>query len=610
VPEAGAEVRRVAESGVPVTEMEMRGETPADPGVQREWIASVWPVRAAAGGDLLGVGTVVFEVTDRRAAERALRTQTDRYETLLEALSEVGEGMVVIEDDRCVYANHAFEQLSGYTFPELTALESLFEIVVPDERSEAERRARLRAEQDLVDTTYTVRIRRRDGGRLTLELAGVPLEIAGPPVRRQLVVVTRDVTARRRAEAERERLLARSALLAEASALFDQTLDEERTLRSVAELCVRDLADTCVVVLGAYPGPARRRVAVARDPERERALAAEAALDGRTGDAVAEVMRSGVPFAGDGRVVVPLSARGRALGALAAGFDALEPDRRDEALALLEDLGRRAALALDNARLYAERSAIATTLQRSLLPPDLPRIPGAQLAARYRASGEGIEIGGDFYDGFATGAGDWALVIGDVCGKGAEAAAITALARYTLRASVLHSRRPSQVLAELNETLLRQGLDYRFCTALFASVTPRPDGCEVVVATGGHPLPLILRADGSVEQAGEPGTLLGIVRDPYISEERVRLGDGDALVLYTDGVVEASPADLALAPERLAELLRSCRGRDPAAIAEEIERRALAVQDGRLRDDVAVVVLRVGGGERFPQPGPGEAQPA
>jgi len=610
VPEAGAEVRRVAESGVPVTEMEVRGETPADPGVQREWIASVWPVRAAAGGDVLGVGTVVFEVTDRRAAERALRTQTDRYETLLAALSEVGEGMVVIEDDRCVYANHAFEQLSGYTFPELTALESLYVIVDPDERSEAERRARLRTEQDLVDTTYTVRIRRRDGSRLTLELAGVPLEIAGPPVRRQLVVVTRDITARRRAEAERERLLARSALLAEASALFDESLDEERTLRSVAELCVRDLADTCVVVLGADAGPARRRIAVARDPERERAPAADAALDGRPGDAVAEVMRSGVPFAGEGRVVVPLSARGRVLGALAAGFDALEPDRRDEALALLEDLGRRAALALDNARLYAERSAIATTLQRSLLPPDLPRIPGAQLAARYRASGEGIELGGDFYDCFATGAGDWALVIGDVCGKGAEAAAITALARYTLRASVLHSRRPSQVLAELNEALLRQGLDYRFCTVLYASVTPRPDGCEVVVATGGHPLPLILRADGSVEQAGEPGTLLGIVREPHISEERVRLGDGDALVLYTDGVVEASRSDLALAPERLAELLRTCRGRDPAAIAEEIERRALAVQDGRLRDDVAVVVLRVGGWERFPQPGPGEAQPA
>ena len=607
LPEVGDDVRRVAETGVPATGVEVRGETPAEPGVQREWVASYWPVRATAGGELLGVGAVVFDVTDRRAAERAVRTQTDRYETLLAALSEVGEGMVVIEDGRCVYANHAFEQLSGYTFPELTALESLYEIVEPEEREEAERRARLRIERDIVDTTYTVAIRRRDGDRVMLELAGVPLEIAGPPVQRQLVVVVRDVTARRRAEAERERLLGRFALLAEASALFDQSLDEERTLRSIAELCVRDLADTCVVVLGSYPGAARRRVAVARDPARERELAAESALHGRTGDPVAEVMRTRRSHAGDDLVVVPLRARGRVLGALAAGFDALDPARREDALALLEDLGRRAALALDNARLYTERSAVSRTLQRSLLPPDLPRIPGVQLAARYRASGDGIELGGDFYDCFATGGDDWALVIGDVCGKGAEAAAITAVARYTLRASVLHSRRPAHVLAELNEALLRQGLDYRFCTVLYASVTPRPDGCEVVLATGGHPLPLIVRASGSVEQAGAPGTLLGIVPDPEISERRVTLGDGDVLVLFTDGVVEASPADMAFDGDRLAELLLACGGRDAGAIAEAVERKALAVQDGRLRDDVAVVVLRA---TPFDLPGPGEAHPA
>jgi PAS domain S-box-containing protein len=610
LPEVGDDVRRVAETGRPSTGVEVRGETPAQPGIEREWVASYWPVRATHDGDLIGVGAVVFDVTDRRAAERALRTQTDRYETLLEALSEVGEGMVVTENGRCVYANHAFEQLSGYTFPELTALESLYELVEPEERAEAQRRARLRTERGVVDTTYTLAMRRRDGGHVMLELAGVPLEIAGPPARSQLVVVVRDVTARRRAETEREQLLARSALLAEASALFDQSLDEERTLRSVAELCVRDLADTCLVVLGSYPGPARRTIAVARDPERERALAAEPVLDGRPGDPVATVLRTGAPHVGDAHVVVPLSARGRALGALSAGFDGLGAGQREDALALLEDLGRRAALALDNARLYAERSAIATTLQRSLLPPELPRIPGAQLAARYRASGDGIEIGGDFYDCFATGGGDWALVIGDVCGKGAEAAAITALARYTLRASVLHSRRPAQVLAELNEALRRQGLDYRFCTVLYASVTPRPDGCDVVLATGGHPLPLVLRADGEVEQAGAPGTLLGIVREPEISEERVSLGNGDTLVLYTDGVVEASPLDDALAPERLADLLRTLEGRDAGAIAEAIEDKALEVQDGRLRDDVAVVVLRVGGQGPFHEPGAGVAQPA
>jgi PAS domain S-box-containing protein len=154
-PEVGEEVRRVAATGTPETEIELRGETPAQPGVQREWVASYWPVRAA-GGELLGVGTVVFEITERRAAERALRTQTDRYETLLTALSEVGEGMVVLEEDRCVYANAAFEQLSGYTFPELAALDSLYELTVPEQREDAARRARLRTEEGLVDRRYTL----------------------------------------------------------------------------------------------------------------------------------------------------------------------------------------------------------------------------------------------------------------------------------------------------------------------------------------------------------------------------------------------------------------------------------------------------------------------
>ena len=448
LPEVAVRIAEVARTGEPATEVEITGETPARPGVERTWLASYWPVRAREAADVLGVGAVVFEVTERRAAERALRTQTDRYETLLTALSEVGEGMVVLEDGRCVYANAAFEQLSGYTFPELAAMESVFALVDEEDREEAARRARLRAERDLVDPTYQLAMRRRDGGRVLLELAGVPLEIAGPPARRQLVVVVRDVTARRQAEDERERLLRTSAVLAEASALFDQSLDEDRTLRSVAGLCVRDLADTCLVVLGAPPGPVRRGISVAREPEREDAGAVERALAGKPPPAVAEVLRTGraTVLAQDGGalLVVPLSARGRVLGALAAGFDRLaEADRADE-LALLEDLGRRAALALDNARLYEERTAVAQTLQRSLLPPELPVIPGVQVAARYLAAGSGNDIGGDFYDGFATGRGDWALVIGDVCGKGAEAAAITALARYTLRASVLHSASPGE----------------------------------------------------------------------------------------------------------------------------------------------------------------------
>jgi PAS domain S-box-containing protein len=605
LPEAGAELRRVAETGRPSTDVELRGQTPAQPGVMREWVASYWPVRRGDGDEIIGVGTVVFDVTERRAAERALRTQTDRYETLLTALSEVGEGMVVIEDERCVYANPAFERLSGYAFPELAAMGSLFDLVEPAEREETRRRARARAELDLVESGYEVSMLRRDEGRVLLELAGVPLELAGPPARRQLVVVVRDVTARRRAEAERERLLRRSGLMAEASTLFDQELDEQRTLESVARLCVRDLADTCAVVLADRRGLVRHSLAVARDPGRD------AAADPAAREPLVEVLRTGAPFAADRVLAVPLTARGHVLGALAAGFDALAHEDREETLAVLEDLGRRAAVALDSSRLYEERAEIARTLQRSLLPPELPSIPGVQVAARYLAAGEGMELGGDFYDCFATGGGDWALVIGDVCGKGAEAAAITALARYTLRAAVLHTRRPARVLEALNEALLRQGMDYRFCTVLYAAVTPRADGCDVVVATGGHPLPLVLRADGAVDIAGSPGTLLGVVPDPAISEAPIHLGPGDALVLYTDGVVDTGTDAEALGTERLAELLGSWAGRDAGRIAAAIEREALAVQDGRMRDDVAVVVLQVrpGGGEvPFGAPGAGVAR--
>jgi PAS domain S-box-containing protein len=595
-PSVREDAARVVRTGTSLSEIEISG-------AERRWIASYWPVRR--DGETIGVGLVLADVTERRAAERALREQTDRYEALLHALSDAGEGLVVLEPDgRCLYANSAFEQISGYTFPELAAMESVLGLVGEYRQDEIRLRALQRIEEGIVLPGQPLTLERRDGGWVHLEVGGTPLIVEG---RRQLVVVVRDVTARLRAEAEQERLLARAALLAEASELFDRSLDQELTLRRVAQLCVRDIAATCVIVLGETPEHVRGVVSAAHESEREEELMATL-LRGPIDEPLAQVMRGGPGLvaatpAGLGTarsVIVPLRARGRALGVLAAGFDDLGSGSDEEALALFEDLGRRAALALDNARLYEERDQVARTLQRSLLPGELPDIPGVELAGRYVAAGEGNEVGGDFYDCFPTGGGDWALVIGDVCGKGAEAATLTALARYTLRAAAQHTREPRAILLELNEALLRQQLGYRFCTVLYVSLKPHDGHVSACVATGGHPLPMVVRADGTVETVGTPGSLVGILEEPDVTEKSIDLAAGDALVLVTDGVTEATAADRATGPGRLEALLAAYAGAGAEAIAEAVERDAIESQGGAPRDDVAVLVARAGaGGEPF-----------
>jgi PAS domain S-box-containing protein len=543
----------------------------------------------ALGG---GLAVWVAELRGRRGgALGALRTQTDRYEALLTALSEAGEGMVILEDGgRCVYANPAFEQLSGYAFPELAARESLIDLVVDADREEALRRARARVQQGLIDPEYELTIRRRDGNLAHVAIAGVPLVAEG---REQIVVVVRDVTDRRLAELEREQALARNALLAEASELFDQTLDESRTVESVAQLVVRDLAQECTIVLGDPAGPVRRVASATRDPR------GAAPAPDPDHPAVA-VLRSGRSAIVGDTIVVPLRARGTVHGVLAATVPGAAGEAGKGLVALFEDLGRRAALALDNARLYEERSAIAHTLQRALLPAELPSVPGVEIAALYRPAGAGTEVGGDFYDAFPAGEGRWALAIGDVCGKGAEAATVTSLARHTLRAAVLHTARPSEVLGQLNEALLRARLDYRFLTAIFATLEPHDGAATVRLATGGHPLPLVLRADGRVEEAGAPGTLLGIVAEPELREATIELAAGDSVVLYTDGVVEASAASAADGYADLTAALRRCENLDAERIAAAVQERVDEVSHGQPRDDVAVLVVRVPRGPGAP----------
>ncbi|MBA2511448.1 MAG: serine/threonine-protein phosphatase, partial [Rubrobacteraceae bacterium] len=273
------------------------------------------------------------------------------------------------------------------------------------------------------------------------------------------------------------------------------------------------------------------------------------------------------------------------------------PDRRydDEDLLLAENLSYRCALAVDNARLYRDRSEIARTLQRSLLPPHLPEIPGVELGAEYLPAGEENEVGGDFYDVIDTVDNGWICAIGDVRGKGAEAAAVTALARYTIRAVTMKNDLPSEVLSGLNEAMLRQLPEDRFCTAACARLEPLDEapGIGVDVSRAGHPPPLVVRADGSVEEVSCPGRALGVFPDAELVDTHLRLMPGETLVFYTDGVTEArSPDGDFFGEERLCKLLATLRTEPAEDIARLLKNTVLEFQEGYPRDDLALLVLR------------------
>jgi phosphoserine phosphatase RsbU/P len=247
--------------------------------------------------------------------------------------------------------------------------------------------------------------------------------------------------------------------------------------------------------------------------------------------------------------------------------------------------------------LLRSKTEIARVLQRALLPPSLPTIPGAEIEAKYVAAGEGVEVGGDFYDVFAIESDGWALVIGDVAGKGPEAASLTSLARHTIRAAAMRVKRPGLVLTTLNEEILRQTEGERIFTAVYGELEPHLGGEGVMIlriACAGHPSPLVLRSGGEVERLPETGTILGALDSPKFSQRELVLEREDAVVFYTDGVTEArSEEGSFFGDEGLAEIARSCRGLSAREVAKRIEAAALDFQNGVARDDIAVLVLRV-----------------
>jgi integral membrane sensor domain MASE1 len=252
-----------------------------------------------------------------------------------------------------------------------------------------------------------------------------------------------------------------------------------------------------------------------------------------------------------------------------------------------------AAVMTERRRIEGAARYISETLQKGLLPSHLPEIPGVEAAVDFRPAGEGALVGGDFYDWFESSAHRWDVILGDIGGKGPAAARTTALARYTLRADAVHEDRPSHILELLNRAILTQAPG-ETCTVAYGRITPRRGGgAGVILSIAGHPLPLVVRRDGRVEQAGGAGTLLGAVPNPSLADYRADLGPGDAVLLYTDGLTDAYAPERIISQAELIAALQSCAGNGAASIASGIQEVLLDGGDRGPRDDITILVLRI-----------------
>jgi serine phosphatase RsbU (regulator of sigma subunit) len=290
-------------------------------------------------------------------------------------------------------------------------------------------------------------------------------------------------------------------------------------------------------------------------------------------------------------LIVPMVGRGRTIGALTlvSAESGRTFDKSDVEFA--EQIAERAALAVENARLYSQRSEVARTLQSSLLPEALPRVPGWEIAALYRPAGHESELGGDFYDFWEVG-GDWLMMIGDVTGKGVGAATVTSLVRHTAWAAADFDSRPAQILARIDAALKRRP-SLSVCTALCVRISMG----RGTLASGGHPLVLRLSEQG-VSEIGQHGTLLGAFSKVDWPEMPFELQPGETLVAITDGVTDTvGPGDERFGIGRLKEILARLQNESPMVIRERLVAALEEFQVGAQADDTAIVIMRFTGAE-------------
>lgn len=440
-----------------------------------------------------------------------------------------------------------------------------------------------------------------------------------------VVSIVTDVTEARRSVKQLVSEAEALRFLLDAATVVSSALGFEESVRSLGALAVPLLGEVCLVDV-VVEGSVQRMVAVHADPEKahlaERLFSYPPKLSGShpaaeiltagSGATIGEMdddfIRATTVDDEHYRLVkqldfrqfmcAPLRARGRLVGTITLVSTGSGRRFLPDDLALVEALAARVANVVDNARLYSEQARVARSLQAALLPRALPAIPGLQLAAAYQAAGEGNEVGGDFYDVFEVGRGIWAVVIGDVCGRGPDAAAVTGLVRHALHASGRHNRNPKAMLQFANSMLCdEEGRSIeRFCTAAVAVLRPGSP-TRVSFSSAGHPPALVRRASGTVEELPSTGITLGVVDDLGGRAQRLTLEEGDLMVMYTDGLTEARDPDRKFYGEnRLAAVIRDSADTTAQGLLDTLTSDLRDFTGGQLLDDLGLVVFGPGPG--------------
>jgi serine phosphatase RsbU (regulator of sigma subunit) len=382
------------------------------------------------------------------------------------------------------------------------------------------------------------------------------------------------------------------AFITGASDLLAQSLEIDLTTALVPRLFVPRLGEWCAVLRCIDGGPPE--VVAATHAQEAQTNAVRRALDVGPNkrvlaDAFTPGQHSTLSTGLDG-VAVPLIVRGQRLGVLAVGRPRGRRHDADE-LAVIVDLARRTALALDNAQLHEERRAATDTLRQALLPPALPYVEGVRFAAEYIPAIGTVDVGGDFYDVLEMPDGRWLMVLGDVSGKGAAAAAVTGLVRNVLRVLVREGRPVPEILARINEELAEQGAG-RFATLAVAAVDPSGPNVAARLYLAGHERPILVRTTGETEAVGDNGSALGLLPAITVSAVDVSMAPGDTLVFFTDGVTERRNGDELFGLGRTHEVLAPLAGHDADIVAARLRAATIAFSPETPRDDIAILTMR------------------